>query len=151
MFNDWNFCYGCSRSQLSTSAIVFDERKPRIYTKTGDKGTSGLFTGERRPKDDHIFEALGTTDELSSVIGFSREFISDERLDGQLEHIQCCLQDLQSVIATPPASARGAQLTKVEWNAEHLVDVEKWTDEYTQQLPALKNFILPVRSTYRVN
>ena len=46
-----------------------DARGIKIYTKTGDRGTSSTFTGERFPKNDLIFEALGTIDELSAHIG----------------------------------------------------------------------------------
>ena len=69
---------------------------PRIYTKTGDKGTTALFTGERRKKSDQFFEALGTTDELSSHLGFVRELASESKTPhlyvDQLQRIQCILQ-----------------------------------------------------------
>lgn len=118
---------------------------PKIYTKTGDKGTSALFSGERRPKDDLVFDALGTTDELSSHIGLAIALAEDSKHPyiAQLVRVQCILQDIGSCIATPASSSRDSHLRKVKFSARHTVELEEWIDEYSATLPALENFILP--------
>ncbi|XP_031712364.1 corrinoid adenosyltransferase MMAB isoform X1 [Anarrhichthys ocellatus] len=123
-----------------------DNRAPKIYTKTGDKGFSSTFTGERRPKEDHIFEALGSTDELSSAIGLAREFCLDKghTFTYQLDKIQCILQDVGSNIATPRSSARESHIKKTTFTAQPIADLENWIDKFTEELPPLTNFILPV-------
>jgi hypothetical protein len=130
---------------VNYSTIKSNSRQtPRIYTRTGDNGTSGLFSGQRRPKNDPVFEALGTTDELSSAIGFAREFVNNSEINSELERIQCILQDLQSCVATPRDHSRESLLEKTKWNVNHLIDLELWIDNHSQYLPPLKNFILPV-------
>ncbi|XP_077417619.1 corrinoid adenosyltransferase MMAB [Vanacampus margaritifer] len=133
-------------SFLSRSyATERDNRVPKIYTKTGDKGYSSTFTGERRPKEDHIFEALGNTDELSSAIGLAREFCLEKghTFTDQLDKIQCVLQDVGSNIATPQSSARESHLTRTKFTGTPITDLESWIDTFTEELPPLTNFILP--------
>ncbi|KAK2902140.1 corrinoid adenosyltransferase [Channa argus] len=122
-----------------------DNRVPKIYTKTGDKGFSSTFTGERRPKEDHIFEALGNTDELSSAIGLARELCLDKGhiFTYQLDKIQCILQDVGSNIATPRSSARESHIERTNFTAQPIADLESWIDNFTKELPPLTNFILP--------
>ncbi|XP_032459371.1 corrinoid adenosyltransferase isoform X1 [Phocoena sinus] len=119
---------------------------PKIYTKTGDKGFSSTFTGERRPKDDQVFEAVGTTDELSSAIGFAMELIAEKGhpFVEELQKIQCSLQDVGSALATPRSSAREAHLKHATFEAGPILELEQWIDRYSSQLPPLTAFILPV-------
>ncbi|XP_051981304.1 corrinoid adenosyltransferase [Xyrauchen texanus] len=135
----------CANERRNASTSEVDRRIPKIYTKTGDKGFSSTFTGERRPKEDHIFDALGTTDELSSAIGLAREFCIDKghTFTDQLEKIQCVLQDVGSNIATPMSSARDSQIKKTKFSSQPVIELERWIDSFTEQLPPLTNFILP--------
>ncbi|CAL1536174.1 unnamed protein product [Lymnaea stagnalis] len=117
----------------------------KIYTRTGDKGTSMTFTGVRKPKDDTVFNALGSTDELSSAIGLAAEHCRDagHTVEEKLQLIQCVLQDVGSNIATPFSSAREAHLKQVQFNNKVTHELELWIDEMSAELPPLKNFILP--------
>uniref|UniRef100_A0A8C6AEM6 Corrinoid adenosyltransferase MMAB n=1 Tax=Marmota marmota marmota TaxID=9994 RepID=A0A8C6AEM6_MARMA len=120
-------------------------KTPKIYTKTGDKGFSSTFTGERRPKDDQVFEAVGTTDELSSAIGFAMELIEEKghTFAEELQKIQCVLQDVGSALATPRSSAREAHLRHTAFEAGPTLELEQWIDKYSRQLSPLTAFILP--------
>ncbi|NXE27676.1 MMAB protein, partial [Ardeotis kori] len=108
-------------------------------------GFSSTFTGERRPKGDRIFEALGATDELSSAIGLAGEFSSEKghTFVEQLHKVQCMLQDVGSNIATPLSSAREAHLKRTSFSDKPVVELEQWIDSYSEQLPPLRAFILP--------
>ncbi|XP_072792043.1 corrinoid adenosyltransferase MMAB isoform X1 [Taeniopygia guttata] len=121
------------------------ERAPRIYTRTGDSGFSSTFTGERRPKGDRIFEALGATDELSSAIGLAGEFSSEKghTFVDQLHKVQCMLQDVGSNLATPLSSAREAHRKRTSFSEKPVLELEQWIDSYSEQLPPLRAFILP--------
>ncbi|NXJ09392.1 MMAB protein, partial [Odontophorus gujanensis] len=109
------------------------------------KGFSSTFTGERRPKGDRVFEALGTTDELSCAIGLASELSGEKghTFVGQLHKVQCMLQDVGSNIATPLSSAREAHLKRTSFSEEPVLELEKWIDRYSEQLPPLRAFILP--------
>jgi len=142
-----NFKRNTSCTVTLNSSDDSDKRLPKIYTKTGDKGRSSLYTGERRAKDDRIFSALGAIDELSCQVGLARELGRTKSLDAgvidQLEKVQCLLQDIGSCVATPMSSARPAHLKRTGFNSQHTLELEQWIDAYTSNLPPLENFILP--------
>ena len=106
---------------------------------------TSLFTGRRAEKDDAVFEALGTADELSSNLGVAQHhcIAAKNGLEPQLEQIQCLLQEVMSHIATPRSEASPAQLERTEFSPAHVELLEEWIDEMDTALPPLRNFILP--------
>ncbi|KAF9903843.1 hypothetical protein EC991_003254 [Linnemannia zychae] len=120
-------------------------KKSMLYTRTGDKGESSLYNGERRVKTDRIFEALGAVDELNSAIGIAHHYCrkSENGLAEQLIEIQCNLQDIGSNIATPRNDASETQLRNTAFDEGHIEKLEGWIDTLDYKLPPLRNFILP--------
>lgn len=122
-------------------------RKDKIYTRTGDKGETSLFTGQRVPKNDPFMHALGTVDECNSSIGSAIALLPKEPqfqpIIEQLETIQHALFDLGAALATPRTRAADAKIEKTRFDEEETELLEKWIDEMTQELPPLKTFILP--------
>jgi ATP:cob(I)alamin adenosyltransferase len=121
----------------------------KIYTKTGDKGTSALYSGERRSKDDDTFAALGDIDELNSTLGLARDLAKSSSLPipdilSQLEEIQSRLLDVGSAVATPiDTTTDESKLSKTAFDPTASAKLEHWIDAMTEQLPPLANFILP--------
>lgn len=122
-------------------------RGMKIYTKTGDAGTSGLFNGERRQKDDDVFEALGTCDELNAAVGMSMEYCEQAGLKDLcpiLEEVCSRLFDVGAAIATPLTTTTSqSKINRTQFGEENVAWLEKQIDQMDLELEPLKNFILP--------
>ena len=114
----------------------------KIYTKTGDKGETGLFGGERVSKDSPRISAYGTIDELNSYIGYAITQVKDESIRKNLVVIQNYLFTVGSDLATPE-SQKNKKLNITRTPESYYKEIEKMIDHYDSQLDELKNFILP--------
>jgi cob(I)alamin adenosyltransferase len=111
----------------------------KIYTRTGDDGTTGLFGGARVPKDDPRVRAYGTVDELNSVLGVVIATPGDVEIRELLRPHQSLLFDIGAVLA-----ADGPQTDKLPGLPEGVISqLEEQMDNYSAELPELRNFILP--------
>ena len=113
----------------------------KIYTKTGDDGTTGLFGGGRVPKDSVRIEAYGTVDELNSTLGIARANLEDKVLSDLLERIQQNLFVLGADLATPLDSRSNYEIPRID--EKDVRDLEVAIDENEAHLTPLKRFILP--------
>lgn len=117
-----------------------------ITTKTGDKGTSSLYNGNRLPKSDDHFQALGSLDELNSFIGLAREYLDDrcQDVDSMLEKVQCILFDVCASVATPLTTSRKAAIEKTKFDPNNTQRLEAWCLQLDKELPRQDSFLLPV-------
>ncbi len=112
----------------------------KIYTKTGDAGTTSLIGGKRVPKYNERIEAYGTVDELISYFGLIRDIISDNALKENLLFIQDRLMTCAAIIAT---DCDGCNIKLPVLNESDVEFLEKEIDKMENQLEPLKSFILP--------
>jgi len=123
-------------------------RITRVYTRTGDKGETGLVGGKRVPKDSPRIEAYGTIDELNSIVGLARVFNEEKLSEGEayrfldsvLRQIEDELFDLGSELATPPDFFKEGMYRVSEREVKKL---EQLMDECQKELEPLKSFVLP--------
>ena len=113
----------------------------RIYTKTGDKGTTALFGGQRVEKDDLRIQAYGTIDELNSVIGVALTHDMHKGVADELLAISAQLFSLGSDLATPLDPAPSFEIPRIQ--EEHITALERLIDAHDEVLAPLKAFILP--------
>lgn len=116
----------------------------KIYTKTGDSGTTSLVYGQRVSKDDLRVEAYGTCDEANSMIGLAlsylkgESFLGKDLLENAYHKIQTGLFHVGAELATPKGKEVKWKLLEID-----LEEMEKLIDDWDSNLPALTNFVLP--------
>jgi cob(I)alamin adenosyltransferase len=118
----------------------------KLYTRTGDDGTTGLFSGTRVAKDHPRIEAYGTVDEFNAVIGLvmaacraSDPF--EARLLAIFAQVQSRLFDIGADLATPEGANNSSKILRID--ETHVAEVEGWIDEVDGANPPLRAFVMP--------
>jgi cob(I)alamin adenosyltransferase len=116
-------------------------RITKVYTRSGDDGTTGLGTRKRVSKDSPRIEAYGTVDELNSHIGAAMATGLDPILQGELARIQNDLFHLGSDLCIPEEDKARLKVPQIE--QRHVDALERLMDRLSAQLSPLENFVLP--------
>lgn len=111
-------------------------KKAAVYTRTGDKGTTGLYTGERVPKQSLRVEAYGTVDEISSALGLARAQVTREDVRETIFNVQKLLMSVMADIAS-------LNLPEPYIKEEHVKLFEDTIDKFDSLLQPLGHFIVP--------
>ena len=113
----------------------------KIYTKTGDKGTTSLIGGTKVPKSHLRIEAYGTVDELNSYIGLCKDLLTDAQGQKILLEVQDRLFTIGSSLACDPIKEPKMRIPDLKETDIELL--EKEIDRMEETIPAMKSFILP--------
>lgn len=113
----------------------------KIYTKTGDKGTTSLIGGTKVPKSHLRIEAYGTVDELNSYIGLCKDLLSDKKAQEILQEVQDRLFTIGSSLACDPIKEPKMRIPDLK--EADVVLLEKEMDRMNEAIPPMKSFILP--------
>lgn len=115
----------------------------KIYTKTGDRGDTGLFGGGRVSKNHPRVEAYGEVDELNGFIGLARSIEPMPRIDEVLVPVQRDLFAIGALLATPDHEKMQQHLTKARVDDDRVAELEHAIDEADRELEPLRAFIIP--------
>jgi cob(I)alamin adenosyltransferase len=113
----------------------------KIYTKTGDKGTTSLIGGTKVPKSHLRIEAYGTVDELNSYIGLCKDLIADKSVNSILQELQDRLFTIGSSLACDPVKEPKMKIPDLK--EDDVLLLEKEIDRMNELLPTMKSFVLP--------
>ena len=112
----------------------------KIYSKKGDKGKTSLIGGKIVDKHNLSVDAYGTIDELNSFIGLLKDYVEDKKINKVLHNIQLKLFSVGSILAS---AGDNNFSEKVSIEKKDIEDIESNIDNMNNQLPNLKNFIIP--------
>lgn len=115
----------------------------KIYTKTGDRGDTGLFGGSRVPKDHPRVAAYGDVDELNSVLGLARAIEPMPRIDDVILPIQRDLLAIGALLATPNLEKMREHLDKARVDDTRIRALERAIDDADLEIESLTAFIIP--------
>jgi cob(I)alamin adenosyltransferase len=113
----------------------------KIYTKTGDKGSTSLIGGTKVPKSHLRIEAYGTVDELSSWIGLCKDLLTDEAGKNMLQEVQDRLFTMNASLACDPIKEPKMRIPDLK--EEDITLLEREMDRMNEDIPPMKSFILP--------
>lgn len=125
----------------------------KIYTRTGDKGTTSLYNGQRVAKSHELIHATGAVDECNATLGLCAALLRQDPITNRIEAIQKLIMQIESIqtylfsigahISTPRGSSDEVKEQRTRLISQPTQDLENWIDSWQVQLPPLRHFILP--------